>query len=121
MGNLPELIEHLQTLFLTEPASHWIQLFGGAGLPSGLVLTLAEAFDDPQARHHEMMFEFEHPVAGLVRSTGSPIQIDRMPARSATIPPALGGNTRRLLSELGVDTGTIEKMIEEGKAVANDG
>ena len=121
MSNLPELIELLQAVFLEEPASHWIQLFGAAGLPSGLVLTLAEAFDDPQARHHEMMFEFEHPAAGLVRSTGSPIQIDRMPARSAKIPPELGGNTRRLLVELGVDTGTVEKMIEEGKAVVSDG
>ncbi|HUF95895.1 MAG TPA: CoA transferase [Acidimicrobiia bacterium] len=120
MSHLPELIEHLQTLFLTEPASHWIDLFGSVGLPSGLVLTLAEAFDDPQARHHEMVVEYEHPAAGLVRTTGSPIQIDRMPARSATIPPELGGNTRRVLVELGVDTGTVEKMIEEGKAVASD-
>jgi crotonobetainyl-CoA:carnitine CoA-transferase CaiB-like acyl-CoA transferase len=121
MANLPELIELLQAVFVEEPASHWIELFGAAGLPSGLVLTLAEAFDDPQARHHEMMFEFEHPAAGLVRSTGSPIQIDRMPARTAKIPPELGGDTRRLLVELGVDTGTVEKMIEEGKAVSSDG
>jgi hypothetical protein len=43
-----------------------------------------------------------------------------MPARSATIPPELGGNTRRVLVELGVDTGTVEKMIKEGKAVASE-
>jgi crotonobetainyl-CoA:carnitine CoA-transferase CaiB-like acyl-CoA transferase len=118
MSHRAELTERLQAVFVDEPASHWIELFGSAGLPSGLVLTIAEAFDDPQSRHHEMLVEYEHPVAGLVRSTGSPIQIDRIPARSATIPPELGGNTRRLLVELGVDTGTIEKMIEEGKAVA---
>jgi hypothetical protein len=44
-----------------------------------------------------------------------------MPARTAKIPPELGGDTRRLLVELGVDTGTVEKMIEEGKAVVSDG
>lgn len=118
MDNLDDLIARLQAVFDGEPASHWIALFESAGLPSGPVLTLAEAFDDPQARYHEMAVEFEHPVAGLVRSTGSPIRIDGSPGRSKGLPPELGSHTRQILIEAGVDTDTVEKLIAEGKAVA---
>lgn len=118
MENLHKLAARLQGVFDGEPASHWIELFESAGLPAGPVLTLAEAFDDPQARHHEMKVEYEHPVAGLVRSTGSPIRIDGRPGRSEGLPPELGSHTRQLLIEAGVDTDTVEKLIDEGKAIA---
>ncbi|MEX1038099.1 MAG: CoA transferase [Acidimicrobiia bacterium] len=118
MDNLKTLVERLQTVFRGEPASHWVDLFESAGLPSGPVLTLAEAFDDPQARYHEMAVEYDHPAAGLVRSTGSPIRIDGAPTRSDGMPPELGSHTRKLLIEAGMDADTVEKLIEEGKAVA---
>jgi formyl-CoA transferase/CoA:oxalate CoA-transferase len=118
MTNLESLVARLQGVFDREPASHWIELFESAGLPAGSVLTLAEAFDDPQARYHEMTVEYEHPVAGLVRSTGSPIRIDGQPGRSQRLPPELGSHTRQLLIEAGVDTDTVERLIDDGKAVA---
>ena len=97
---------------------YWIDLLDQAGIPAGRVLTLAEAFDDPQARHHEMLVEFEHPAAGHVRTTGSPIRLENAPARAEGLPPTLGQHTRAVLGELGVDPGTIDKMIEEGSAVS---
>lgn len=118
MASLDDLVARLQSVFDKKPASHWIGLFESAGLPAGPVLTLAEAFDDPQARYHEMTVEYEHPVAGLVRSTGSPIRIDGRPGRSEGLPPELGSHTRQILIEAGVDTDTVEKLIGEGKAVA---
>ena len=105
-------------IFRAEPVEYWIDLLGDAGLPVGRVLTLAEAFDDPQARHHNMLVEFEHPAAGHVRTTGSPIRLDGAPSVSENIPPVLGEHTRLILSEVGIDEGTIEKMIKEGKATA---
>jgi crotonobetainyl-CoA:carnitine CoA-transferase CaiB-like acyl-CoA transferase len=83
------------------------------------VLTLAEAFDDPQARHNQMLVEVDHPVAGSVKVTGSPIRLDGVPARA--LPPAavLGQHTKPILHELGVDAGTIEQMVEAGTAVVS--
>lgn len=110
------LVRKLQRVFKTRGVEHWIGLLEEAGLPVGRVLTLAEAFDDPQARHHGMLVEFEHPRAGLVRTTGSPIRIDGGQARSGMLPPTLGQHTRPLLTELGVDSDTIDKMVEDGRA-----
>jgi crotonobetainyl-CoA:carnitine CoA-transferase CaiB-like acyl-CoA transferase len=82
------------------------------------VLELVEALTDPQARHNEMIVEYDHPVAGKVRTTGSPIQLDGSPARARSMPPRLGADTRAILAEMGVDHETIDKMLIEGTAVA---
>lgn len=118
MANRESLTRKLARVFKTEGVEYWVELLGNAGLPVGRVLTLAEAFDDPQARHHDMLIEFEHPVAGHMRTTGSPIRLDGSTSVAGDIPPVLGQHTRSILAEVGIDEGTIEKMIVEGKAIS---
>ena len=118
MASRDSLIRKLARLFRSEPAEYWIELLGQAGLPVGRVLTISEAFDDPQARHHGMLVESEHPVAGHIRTTGSPLRLDGRQARAQSLPPRLGEHTRRVMKEMGVDTASIDKMIEEGRAVS---
>lgn len=109
-----ELVGLLDEVFAAQPAEHWLELLGGAGLPVGRVLGLREAFEDPQARHHEMLVEFEHPVAGSVRTTGSPIRVDGSAARATAIPPTLGQHTRSVLEELDVAGEVIETLVGVG-------
>lgn len=111
------LVRKLNRVFSTNSAEHWITLLGQVGLPVGRVLTLAEAFDDPQARHHGILLEFEHPTAGHVRTTGSPIRFDDHPTVSEGLPPVLGEHTETVLREAGVDSETIAKLVAEGRAV----
>jgi crotonobetainyl-CoA:carnitine CoA-transferase CaiB-like acyl-CoA transferase len=118
MANRESLIRKLSRVFKDEKVEYWIELLERAGLPVGRILTIAEAFDDPQARHHEMLVEFEHPIAGHVRSTGSPVRLDDVQARAAGLPPILGQHTREILHEMGVDNDTIENMIREGRATS---
>lgn len=118
MANRSALVEELNAVFATDEAESWIRLFEDAGLPAGRVLTLTEALEDPQASHHEMLVEVDHPRAGTVKMTGSPIRVDEAPARSPVAPPLLGEHTRSLLLELGVDEDTVERMISEGAAVS---
>ena len=117
MAGRDSLARKLNRLFKSEDVEYWVTLLDRVGLPVGRVLTLAEAFDDPQARHHEMLVEFDHPVAGHMRATGSPIRIDGGQARSTAIPAVLGQHTRSVLGELGVDEATMDKMVESGTAV----
>ena len=118
MADQVSLVRKLARVFKAEAVDYWIELLEQAGLPVGRVLTISEAFDDPQARHHEMLVEFEHPVAGHVRTTGSPLRVDGEQARATRLPPILGQHTREILHETGVDAATIDKMIDEGRAVA---
>ncbi|HZD24449.1 MAG TPA: CoA transferase [Acidimicrobiia bacterium] len=118
MANRDSLIAKLARIFKTETTEYWIELLEQPGLPVGRVLSITEAFDDPQARHHGMLVESEHPVAGHIRTTGSPLRLDASPARAELLPPMLGEHTREVMKEMGVDADTIETMIEEGRAVA---
>jgi crotonobetainyl-CoA:carnitine CoA-transferase CaiB-like acyl-CoA transferase len=118
MAGRDSLVRKLSGVFHTEKVEYWVELLEQAGLPVGRVLTISEAFDDPQARHHGMLVEFEHPVAGHVRTTGSPLRVDGRQARADSAPPLLGQHTRAILREAGVDPATIEEMIDEGRAVA---
>lgn len=119
MENRDGLVRRLARAFKTESVDHWVDLLGTAGLPVGRVLTLAEAFDDPQARHNGMLVEYDHPIAGRVKATGSPIRLDGVPARSEAPPAPLGRDTRPILRELGVDDETIDRMVAEGTAVVS--
>jgi formyl-CoA transferase len=112
------LARKLNRIFKQEKAEHWITLLGDAGLPVGRVLTIEEAFADPQAKYNEMLVEYDHEAAGRVKGTGSPIRIDTRSARADTPPPLLGQHTREILGEVGVDPDTIDTMITEGKAIA---
>lgn len=118
MADRDHLVAELARVFQGGTVEHWLETLHGAGLPAGRVLTIPEAFADPQAVHNQMAVEYEHPVAGTVKGTGSPIQVDLSPARAADAPPLLGQHTRQVLREAGIDEGSIEKMIEEGKAVS---
>jgi crotonobetainyl-CoA:carnitine CoA-transferase CaiB-like acyl-CoA transferase len=119
MAKRETLARKLASVFKVETADHWVTVLGEAGLPVGHVLTLREALTDPQARHNEMIVEFDHPVAGTVRTTGSPIHIDGAPARAAAAPATLGQHTRPILREVGVDPDSIEKMVTAGTAVVS--
>jgi crotonobetainyl-CoA:carnitine CoA-transferase CaiB-like acyl-CoA transferase len=118
MDNRESIVRKLSRVFKTEGVEYWVTLLEQAGLPVGRVLTIPEAFDDPQARHHGMLVEFEHPTGGHVRTTGSPLRLDGAQARASSLPPLLGQHTRAILHEMGVDGATIETMIEEGRAVS---
>jgi crotonobetainyl-CoA:carnitine CoA-transferase CaiB-like acyl-CoA transferase len=63
--------------------------------------------------------EYQHPVAGEVKTTGSPIRVDGSPARAGSMPATLGQHTRGLLRELGVDADTIEQMVVAGTAIVS--
>ena len=119
MADRDSLARKLARVFKTENVEYWIGLLEDAGLPVGRVLSITEAFDDPQSRHHEMLVEFEHPTAGHVRTTGSPIRLDNHQVRAESLPPTLGQHTRAIMKELGVDSNSIDKMIEEGRAITS--
>lgn len=117
MENRASLTRKLNRLFRTEAADHWVKVLGEVGLPVGQVLTLAEAFADPQAQHHQMAVEVEHPAAGTVTLTGSPIRFDGGPVLAGVPPALLGQHTAAVLGELGVDQETLGSMVREGTAV----
>lgn len=99
MADRRRLAASLEEVFAAEPASAWVERLGAAGLPVGRVLTLPEVWSDPQVVHNQMVVDYDHPVAGPVRGIGSPLRIDRSPARAERPPPPLGAHTAEVVAE----------------------
>ncbi len=90
---------------------------GGVGVDEWRPVEQRDVADSGQ--NFEMLIEVEHPVAGEVRTTGSPIRVDGSAARAELVPATLGQHTTALLGELGLDDETISTMIEQGTAVVS--
>jgi glutaryl-CoA transferase len=76
--------------------------------------TLEEVFADPQVQRLGMAVEINHPTMGRVRFSGNPIHFEQTPVRYRLAPPALGEHTDEVLSALGYDGETLQRLRQEG-------
>ena len=79
------------------------------GVPCGPVQTIDAVVVHPHTLHRGMMVELDG-----YRGTGAPIKLSRTPATYRSKPPALGGDTRRVLDALGIDPATQQRLFEAG-------
>jgi len=62
--------------------------------------SVGEVLTSPQALAREIVFDFEHPTVGKVRTVGSPFRADGGLWRSPIPPPILGQHTTEVLAGL---------------------
>ncbi len=83
---------------------------GAAGVPSGPVNDMAQAFAHPQVQHRGLRMEIDHPTCGRLAQVRSPFRFSETPVRYAA-PPALGAHTEAVLSKvLGMAPDTIASL-----------
>jgi crotonobetainyl-CoA:carnitine CoA-transferase CaiB-like acyl-CoA transferase len=78
------------------------------------VLDFQEMAEDPQVRHNDMIVELEHPKVGRYETTGIPVDMSETPGELRTSAPLLGEHTDAVLSELGYDDDTIDRLVDDG-------
>ncbi|MBX6366418.1 MAG: CoA transferase [Rhodospirillales bacterium] len=85
------------------PRSHWIEVFGKAGVPCGPINNVAQALENPQVPVRNMLIETEDPKAGKIRLAGNPIKLTAF-EDPKTRPPApdLDADRAKILKELGL-------------------
>ncbi len=114
MANLPALVAALEEKFRTRATGEWVQALNAAGIPAGPVLSIPEMHADPQTRARAMVTEVDHPVAGTVRTLGTPVKFDATPATIRRAAPTFGQHTREVLREAGYDDVEIERLADSG-------
>jgi len=86
-----------------------------AGVPVGEVNTIDKIVDDPNIKLREMIVEVEHPQAGKVKITDTPIKLSLTPGKVEKASPLLGEHTEEVLGELlGFSKEEIEGLKKEG-------
>lgn len=116
-----ELLDLLQAIIVTEPASHWIEACLAAEVPAGPVKTVAEALQSPSVVERGVIQTLEHPELGpisLIRpAQGLAAQQGQIPKP----PPMLGEDTRHVLRKvLGMDDERIDALEAAGVVASRE-
>lgn len=72
------------------------------------------ALKDPQVRHRHMVVRAPHRSGQDYLTLGNPVQSDEPAGEPFSSPPALGGDSRAILHELGYAPAEVEALIEKG-------
>ena len=88
--NRDQLVPALQEEFLHRSTEEWLPELRAAGIPCGPINTVSQIFHDPQIQARDFVWECEHPTAGRIKLSGSPIHLSETPTRLYKAPPLLG-------------------------------
>jgi glutaryl-CoA transferase len=88
--NRKALIPTLQDLFLQRDTADWLVELRAAGIPCGPINTVRQVFNDEHLQARGLIWECDHPTAGPIKLSGSPIHFSDTPTRLYKAPPLLG-------------------------------
>ena len=81
-------------------------------VPYSLINDRADVIDDPQVEAMDALLTYDHPRAGLVRTTRPAAQYAQTPSNIRTHTPELGEHTNIILAELGYSAAQIDSFFD---------
>jgi CoA:oxalate CoA-transferase len=86
------------------------------GVPCSPVRAIGEVAADPEVARRRMLLDSEYPTRGHIKVLGTPLKLsdapdDAQPLRRA---PALGENTKEILTAVGIDSAELESLRAQG-------
>src|SRR3954471_17267647 len=112
--NRSELIPLIEDVTIRRPARHWVDALEQAGVPSGMLQTYDQVFNDPHLNARGFFPEAPHPTLGPVKQIGSPMRLSATPPRMDRAGPLLGEHSAQVLGELGYSHDEIGKLAAAG-------
>ena len=115
-ANRDELIPILESCFLRETSTYWLERLAAAGVPVGPANDLSSALTDPRITERGLVRGYDHDGLGPVRLIRAAVEAGgrRAEARPA---PRLGADTRDVLRELGgLSDDEVDALLAAGAA-----
>ena len=112
-----ERLELIQSVLRERTTEEWLDRLEAHDVPCAPVLTRREMIGHPQIKANGLIVETDHPEAGRLRHTRSPARFSVTEPEHRRGAPALGGQTREILSEHGFADGEIAALEASGAAV----
>ena len=115
VANREALAEVLNEAFSARDASEWVEKLHGVGIPSGVINSVADVFNHPQAEARQLKIELDHPTAGRIGFPGYPYKFSETPAEAHRPPPLLGEHNEEILVELlDFSPEAVQELREQG-------
>jgi formyl-CoA transferase len=106
------LASTIESVTLTMPVAHWLDVLGGAGVPCAPIQDFGQVFTDPHLLARQFFWDAPHATVGKVRQLGSPMRFSQTPTRRDKAAPLLGEDSAALLAELGYEGPEIHSLVE---------
>jgi len=104
----------LDLIFPKKTSKEWLAALNDADILATEVVDYRTMLQSEQARVNGYLKELDHPVAGKVLVTGTPVSINGEVETTAQMPPEHGANTEDVLLELGYSWEEIGSLRESG-------
>ncbi len=117
LANEAMLREMLNEIFATRGRADWVERLRKAGVPAGVVATIAEAFASNLVTEREAVREVRHRDVGPYRALKTPARLHDTQPLPPIGAPALGEHTREVLRDIGgLTEAEIDALIAAGVA-----
>jgi crotonobetainyl-CoA:carnitine CoA-transferase CaiB-like acyl-CoA transferase len=99
--NRKELTPILEERLKEKDTACWVEALNNKGIPSGEILSLEAALNQPQIKHRKTLKTINTPGVGDIPLFNLTAKFDKTTAEVETAPPVLGQHTEELLKEFG--------------------
>lgn len=99
--NIAILEKAIEEVLIQQESSHWLELLEKSGIPSGPVYSYDQTMNDPHVIDRDMILEYEHPVAGAMKTLGFGAKLSETPGQLRRPAPLLGQHNEEILLESG--------------------
>ena len=111
--NASQLEIEIEIVFSERPSSYWLELLDVSGIPSGPIYSYDQTLNDEHILSRGMVLDYEHPVAGAMKTLGFPAKFSETPGELRTAAPLLGQHNKEILSELGYTDDEVQTIISD--------
>ena len=109
--HVDKLEEEMENVLIESNSSYWLELLDKHGIPSGPIYSYDQTLSDEHILSREMILDYEHPVAGAMKTLGFPAKFSETPGKFKIPAPLLGQHNKEILLELGYSNHEIDTFL----------
>ncbi len=111
--HINERLAMTQEVLRTRSAEDWLERLTAEGVACAPVLTRTQLLSHPQILANGIVAEIAHPAAGPLRQARPAARFSATEAAPGRAAPALGAQTREVLTEAGLSDSEIDSLLLE--------